>query len=337
MKRLTRPLTAVTVLAAIGLLAGCPRPAAPPTQPPAAEEEPQPTEAAGWPRTFTDAMGEEVTLQRPPERVVSLSTGFTEAIFAMGAGDRLVGRVTFAEYPPEALDVPSVGGVIDPSLEAIVGLEPDLLLTVRGTPQDVVESVRRAGISVIARDPASIDEVLGCIRDIGRYLGVETDADALADQLAVGAEAVTERGNAIASGQGRPSALFVVGLDPVFVAGGGHFVDDMIERAGGLNAATLIEGAAANQWPSLSLEAIVELDPDIVVIAMMLNDELAAAEGPDGIASMPGWSELSAVKAGRVYRIDPDIVLRASPRLFDALEQMADIIEDALSGEPTDG
>ena len=336
MKHLTQSLIGLATLAAVGLLGGCPRPATPPAQPPA-EQEPQPTETAGWPRTFTDAMDVETTLPKPPQRVVSLSTGFTEAIFAMGAGDRVAGRVTFAQYPPEVLDVPSVGGMIDPSLEAIVELEPDLVLAVRGTPQDVVESVRRVGIPVIARDPATLDDVLGCFRDLGSYLGVETDADALADDLAVRAEAITERGDAIASGQGRPSVLFVVGLEPVFVAGGGHFVHDMIERAGGLNAGTLVEGTEGEQWPSLSLETIVGLDPDIVVIAMMVNDELASAESPGGIASMPGWSDLSAVKAGRVYTIDPDIVLRASPRLFDALEQMADIVEDALSGEAGDG
>lgn len=333
MKRLIACSAVVIAAIAVLMVGGCPEPDTEPSLP---VEDTQPPAAADWPRTFTDALGEEVTLQQPPQRVVCLSTGFTEAIFAMGAGDRLVGRVIFAEYPPEVLEVPSVGGMIDPSLEAIAELEPDLLLTERGTPQDVIESIRRAGVPVLAQDPKSVDEVLWCIREIGRYLGVEDDANALADQLEARAEAATERGNAIASGEGRPSVLFVVSIEPVFVAGTGHFVDDMIDRAGALNAATLMDETSQDQWPSLSLEAIVELDPDIVVIAMMLEEELSEVGGVEAFADRPGWSELPAVKEGRIYTINPDWAVRAGPRLFDAMEQMVEIVESGLSGEPID-
>ncbi|MFO8079931.1 MAG: helical backbone metal receptor [Armatimonadota bacterium] len=333
MKRITGSLALIIVVAATTLLTGCPS-----ELPPPAVEPPEPSdEAADWPRTFTDAMGEEVTLEAPPRRVVSLSTGFTEAIFAMGAGDLLVGRVSFADYPPEARDVASVGGVTDPSLEAIVEQEPDLVLTVRGTPQDVVKSIRRAGIPVIARDPTSIDEVLDCIRDIGRYLGVEDDADELADDLAARVEEAAERGEMVAIRPGRASVLFVVSLDPVFVAGEGHFVDDMIWTAGGINATTLVEGGNGGQWPSFSLETVVELDPDIVVVAMMLEEDLGEMDGIEALSDQPGWKDLSAVERGHVYTINPDTALRAGPRLADALERMVEIIEDAVGGGERDG
>ncbi|MFP4248226.1 MAG: ABC transporter substrate-binding protein [Armatimonadota bacterium] len=332
MKRITGSLAFIIVVTATALLTGCPS-----EPPPPAADPPEPSdEAPEWPRTFTDAMGEQITLEAPPERVVSLSTGFTEAIFAMGAGDLLVGRVSFADYPPEARDVPSVGGVTDPSLEAIVEQEPDLVLTVRGTPKDVVKSIRRAGIPVIARDPISIEEVLDCIRDIGRYLDVEEDADELADNLAARVEEAAERGNALAVGQGRASTLFVVGLNPVFVAGEGHFVDDMIWTAGGINAATLVEGGNGGQWPSLSLETVVELDPDIVVVAMMLEEDLGEMDGIEALSDQPGWKDLSAVEREHVYTINPDTALRAGPRLVDALERMVEIIEDAIGGGPGD-
>lgn len=339
MRRITGLLAVTTLLTTIALLAGCP-PAPPPTEPvelPVEEQPPAPADTADWPRTFTDAMGEEVTLEKPPQRVISLSTGFTEAILAMGAGERLVGRVTFADYPPEVQDVPSVGGMIDPSLEAIVAQEPDLVLTVRGTPREVVASIRQAGPPVIARDPTTVEQVIDCIRDIGRYLGVEKDANDLADGLAARVAAVEERGSALAVEQGRPSVLFIVGLDPVFVAGGGHFVDDMIQKAGGINAATLVEGTNGGQWLSFSMEAVVELDPDIIVVAMMHRDEWEAIDPDEVFEGRPGWEDLSAVKGGRVYRINPDLAVRAGPRLIDALEQMADIIEDALAGDSSDG
>ncbi len=325
------------------LLAGCPQqqPEAPsPTPPPPPSDDQQPSDtdsSKGWPRTFTDAMGEKVTLQEPPERVISLSTGFTETIFAMDVGDRLVGRTSFAEYPPEAREVKSVGGMINPSLEAIVGQEPDLVLTVRGTPADVIASIRRAGIPVIAHDPRTIDDVLTSIRDLGRYLGVEEDANRLAEDLRERVEAVEARGQAIATSQGRPSVLFTIQADPVFVAGEGSFVDDMIHRAGGINAATLIEGQNGGQWPSLSLEAVVELSPDIIVTSMETG-EGEPIDGEKKLSGLSGWKDLRAVEDGRVYTIDPDLSARAGPRLIDALEQMADIIEDAVGGgEPGDG
>ncbi|MGI5819340.1 MAG: ABC transporter substrate-binding protein [Armatimonadota bacterium] len=333
MRRITRLLAFMLLPTALLMIAGCP-----PAPPPMTPEEPSPSdELDGWPRTFTDALGEEVTLEQPPRRIVSLSTGFAEAIFAMGAGERLVGRVTFADYPPEIQQVPAVGGMIDASLEAIVAQEPDLVLTVRGTPREVVDSIRRAGIPVIARDPTSIDEVIECIRDIGRYLGIEEDADELADGLSTRVEAVRERGDALASGQGRPSVLFVVGLDPVFVAGPEHFVDDMIFQAGGINAGALVTGESAGQWPSLSMEAVVELSPDIVVIAMMDQEDWAEIDDGRRLADQPGWGRLSAVEGGRVFTLDPDLAVRAGPRLIDALEQMAEIIEDAVAGGPRDG
>ena len=110
----------------------------------------------------------------------------------------------------------------------------------------------------------------------------------------------------------------------------------MINRAGALNAATLIDDTSRDQWPSLSLEAIVELDPDIVVIAMMLEEELSEVGGVEAFANRPGWSELPSVKEGRIYTINPDWAVRAGPRLFDALEQMVEIVQSGLSGEPID-
>lgn len=329
---------ATFVLLIATLLAGCARQAELPEIDPSIAPTPEHASAeSDWPRTFTDALGNEVTLYHPPERIISLSTGITESIFAMGAGDRVVGRLHFSTHPPEVLDVPSVGGLVDPSLEVIVSQEPDLVLTERGTPRDIIDSIERLGIPVIAYDPVGIPEVLEMIREVGRCLGVDEEAHALVARLEERIEALSvqvfERAR-----QGRPSVLFVVGLDPVFAAGGGHFVDDMITTAGGINAVTLLErNNNGEQWPSLSLEAVVSLDPDIIVIAMMLQEDLEATNVSEAIDSQPGWNRLSAVEGDRVYTLNPDLALRAGPRLFDALEEMNEIIEDALSGGVGDG
>lgn len=341
MRRITRIVGVATFLTALALLTGCareePSPITPPGPAPEVQQSEQTDAASDWPRTFSSALGEEVRLETPPERVISLSTGFTEAIFAMGAEELLVGRVTFADYPPETSEVPTIGDMISPSLEAIVEKEPDLVLTVRGTPRDVLDSIRRAGVPVIARDPTSVDEVVACIRALGRYLGRESDANELADGLAARAGAVEEKGKALATGQGRPSVLFIVGLDPVYVAGEEHFVDDMIEKAGGINAATLVDGINGDQWLNLSMEAVVEVNPDVIVVAMMHKEDWEAIDPAGVFEGKPGWEDLSAVRGGRVYKINPDIAVRAGPRLFDAMEQMEQILRDAVGGGPGDG
>lgn len=328
---------AMVALGIVTILAGCPPTTEPPTAEPPDTGPPAEQEAEeDWPRTFIDALDEEVTVQRPPQRVVSLSTGISEAIFAMGAGDRLVGRTRFVDSPPEALDVPVVGGMIDASLEAIVAQEPDLVLTVRGTPRDVVTSIRRTGVPVIAHDPTTVAEVIAMIRDVGRYLGVEKQAEDLARRLSERVAAVVQRAKQRAQRQGRPSLLFLIEPDPVFVAGEGHFVDDMIYLAGGVNAALLVEGVNGGQWPSLSLEAVVELDPDIIVTALE-NDDGQPIDGAEKLSKMAGWGELDAVRDGRVYTVDPDLAVRAGPRLIDALERMDEIVQDALNGGGGDG
>ena len=250
------PLLAVFIVP----LAGCRH--ATPVAPP--EVEPPGPAAAGWPRSFTDDLGQTVTLPAPPRRIVSIAPGFTETIFALGEGARLVGRCDFCYYPKEALDVPSVGGMTTPSIEAIVGLAPDLGLAVRGVPPEVTDSLRGAGLKLIALDPQTVDELIASVRTLGRILGAEDRAEALAEEMEARRDAVAARAEEVFGTRPRPSVLFLVGLDPVFAAGPGSFVDDMIRIAGGVNAVAQADGAPG-PWPQLSLEAIVDLDPDIIV------------------------------------------------------------------------
>lgn len=329
MKRIIRSTGVATLLVALAMLPGCPRAPAPAPPPDLAPQEPSSAEVpSDWPRTFTDARGVEVTLDRPARRVVSISPGLTETVFALDAGDRLVGRSDFCYYPPEALDVSSVGGIVNPSIEAIVGLEPDLVLVVRGTPLEVIDSLRAAGLAVITHDPVTIEDVIGAVRDVGTYLGLGERADELAEELEQRIQAVKER--ALTLRDTAPSILFIVGIDPVFAAGEGSMVDDLIETAGGVNAAAIAQNGRTGPWPELSLEAVVELDPDVI---------LAALEGHTGetnalalLREMGGWRELSAVRGERVIDVDPDPMVRAGPRIIDGLEKMSEIIHEISGG-----
>lgn len=311
------PLLAVFIVP----LAGCRH--ATPVAPP--EVEPPGPAAAGWPRSFTDDLGQTVTLPAPPRRIVSIAPGFTETIFALGEGARLVGRCDFCYYPKEALDVPSVGGMTTPSIEAIVGLAPDLVLAVRGVPPEVTDSLRGAGLKLIALDPQTVDELIASVRTLGRILGAEDRAEALAEEMEARRDAVAARAEEVFGTRPRPSVLFLVGLDPVFAAGPGSFVDDMIRIAGGVNAVAQADGAPG-PWPQLSLEAIVDLDPDIIVGALEGHGE-AQEHLLQVLRERSGWRELSAVRQGRVYPVNPDLTVRTGPRIMDGLELLAEIIQ----------
>lgn len=320
------PLCLLTV-ALIVPLGGCRR--AMPVTPP--EAAPPAIGPEDWPRSFTDDLGQTVTLPAPPQRIVSIAPGFTETIFALGEGDRLVGRCDFCYYPEEALEVPSVGGMTTPSIEAIVSLAPELVLAVRGIPPDVTDSLRGAGLTLIALDPQTVDGLIASVRTIGEILGAEERAQMLAEEMAVRRDAVAARAEEVFATRPRPSVLFLVGLDPVFAAGPASFVDDMIRVAGGTNVVAEA-GGNPGPWPQLSLEAIIDLDPDIIVGALEGHGE-AQERLLEVLRERNGWRELTAVREGRVYPVDPDLTVRTGPRIMDGLELLAGIIQGREAGE----
>ncbi len=245
-------------------------------------------------------------------RIVSLAPSTTEALFAIGAGDRLVGRSRFCEFPAEAKRLPIVGDV-EPDLEAILELEPDLVVGVGGlTSGRIADMLRARGIPTWFSDAGSLTAIGGLLRDLGERAGHAHDASLLAASL-------DERERSIelsVAGAPRPRVLFVVSLAPVVAAGPQSFADELIRDAGGENV--IAEGGA---WPTIGFERIVDMDPDIVLDATM---------GSDGIqhitAQAPGWSGLRAVREGHVAPIRDERVLRAGPRIAEGLAVLARIL-----------
>lgn len=281
---------------------------------------------AGWPRTFTDDLGVEVRLDAPPQRIVSISPGMTEIIFALGEGDRLVGVTDFSDYPPDAAETERIGGMTNPSIEKIVGLDPDLTLIARGAPIEVVNALRAAGLPVIGKSAATLADVIEQVREIGEYLGVEESAARVANGLDERLATVREQAAKLFPDGDGPSLLMIIGLEPVFVAGPGSFVDDMIAICGGRNVVGGEGEEQVSAWPQYSLERIVEHDPEIILSALG-GHEMDEGGTLARLRELPGWCDLSAVKRGRVYDIDGDIMLRTGPRLLDGLDETARLIQ----------
>ncbi|HEY8041416.1 MAG TPA: helical backbone metal receptor [Polyangiaceae bacterium] len=246
----------------------------------------------------------------PARRIVSLGPAMTEAVFAIGAGDLAVGRSRYCDWPPEAGRLPAVGG-IEPDLEAVLQLAPDLVVGPPGLwSAHVTETLGARGIATWFPPTDSLASVDALIAGLGARTGHATEARALIDRLDA-AERSIERAVA---GEPRPRVLMVAGLAPVVAAGPATFADETIRRAGGANVVT--EGAA---WPTLGFERIVELDPDVVL-------DVSVAETGDRTLITPGaqgWSGVRAVREGRVVPLGDERILRPGPRIAEGLGVLA--------------
>ncbi|MEY2668954.1 MAG: hypothetical protein RJA59_1592 [Pseudomonadota bacterium] len=238
-----------------------------------------------------------------PVRVVSLAPSLTDTVIALGLGGRLVG-VTRYDTAPEVKSLPRVGGFLDPSPEAVLGLRPDLVLWLAdGGAYPAVRRIAELGVPVLALPVVGVPDVLRAARRVGAALADPAAGARLAASMEAAVRAAEER----AASLPRRRVLLVIGRDPLVVAGPGSYPDALLRIAGGTNVVT-----GDRPWPVYSLERAVADDPDLVVDA-------AVNEPADTIARLEA---IPAVKAGRVVRLPDDRVLRPGPQLPAALGQL---------------
>ncbi len=244
-------------------------------------------------------------------RIVSLSPSTTETLFVLGAGDRVVGRSRYCDWPAEVTKLPQIGGYVDPSYEAILALRPDFVTGARGPAGAAMsERLDARGIVTFLPRTESFAEIDAMILGVGERTGRSAQARATVDALDKRVAAIEK---AVAA-RPRVRVLLVFGLAPLSVAGPASFADEMIRRAGGTNAVT--EGGG---YPTLGIERVLTIDPDVVV-----NAAIAEAHGNERIArDTPGWSHVRAVKEGRVVGVTDESVLRPGPRIADGLATLA--------------
>lgn len=270
-----------------------------------------PTESTRVPAvTVTDDAGHTVALPAPARRVFSVIPSITESVVALAGPGVLIARTRF-DRAPELEHLPSLGGTIQPNLEALAGLEPDLVIAWAGAAQRTVgDRADALGIPVYRAEVQTITDVRSHLRRLGTLLGRTERASALVDALD-GAFA-----EVAASVRGREpvSVYYSVWHDPPQTTGPGTFIDEVIAHAGGRN----VFGDAARQWPRVSVEAIVKRDPDALVIARHSPD----APGTPWLEG-PGWRELRAVRTGRYLVVDGDLFNRPGPRAAEAARRMA--------------
>ena len=258
-----------------------------------------------------DMLGRDVTLAAPPLRIVSLVPSVTEIFYALQAESLLVGVTDFCDFPPEARSRPKVGGMVAPSLEAIVALRPDLVIaTNEGTREDTFTQLSRVGVPVYLVAAHHVADATSLMRRLGTLTGREGAAGPLVAGLEQRIEAVKQAVRSL----GRPRVLYVLWPEPLIVPGRDALVTELIQLAGGQS----LTADDPDAWPRYSLEAAVARNPEVIL--------LANHGAWTGAVSMDKWRRLAslpAVKSGRLLSINGDLMHRYGPRFVDGLEQLA--------------
>jgi len=263
--------------------------------------------------------------RRPARRVVSLAPSITETIYGLGEEARLVGVCGHCDHPPEVERLPRVGGYLAPSVEAVLAVEPDLVIAVPSPGnREAVRTIERAGVPILVVEDRTLADLWATIRAIAAGLGVAPAGEAMVRTLQDGLAGVRARTAALA----RPGVLLVVGHSPLIVTGAGTLQDELIAIAGGRN----VVADVGDGFPQIGLELVVDREPDVILDAAMGTEE-------GGRALFAALRPVPAVRDGRVVQFQPDALFRAGPRVVEAAGMLAEVIHrrPAASAAPRAG
>jgi iron complex transport system substrate-binding protein len=243
--------------------------------------------------------------------VVSLAPSITETIFSLGAGNTVVGVTDFTDWPAEAKTRPSVGGLVNPSIEKVVSLRPDLVIAIRDVNhQGVIDALDRLRIPTFVIDPQGLNGILESVRQIAQALNRQDAGDHLADRLAARRDTIVTR----VRGLVRPRVLLVIWPDPVTTVGHHAFITDVIAAAGGQS----VTEDLPEQWPRISLEEILRRNPEWLLLPARGHQPISLAD----LERRPGWDRVEAVRQHHAIYYDERLD-HSSPVAFDALEDLA--------------
>jgi iron complex transport system substrate-binding protein len=275
-----------------------------------------------------DMLGRSIAIPDRALRVVSLAPSITETIYAVGRGDWLVGVTAVCDYPPQARELPKVGGIAAPNLEQIVRLRPDIVFaTAEGNARDLLEQLERLGLITFALQPDSYGGVIDSILATGRALAADQAARRVADEIDRRVRRVRE----LVVGRSRPRVLYLIWTDPLIAAGAGTYLDDLVAMAGGRN----IVWERTGSYPRLNWEQVVVRAPEVILLADHREDSERPATGSgDAPPEWHTWQTVPAIRTGRVLSVPSNTILRPGPRLGEGLARLARAIHpEAFVGQ----
>ncbi len=268
--------------------------------------------------TVKDDLNNVVTFYEKPKRIVSLAPSNTEILFSLGLNDEIVGVTEFCDYPTEAKKKEKIGGFINPNLEKIYSLKPDLVLGIRGNPIDLFMNLKKLKIKSLAFDPKNVDELFKLILTIGKVVDKRDEARNLVEVLSEKRMKIIEEARKF-----KKKRVYVeIWNSPYMSVGKNTYINDLIEGVGGINIAS----KATGDWPILSQEFIINENPEVIIIAYM-------GQTIDDVLKRSGWEKIDAVKNRRIYIFEnQDLIFRLGPRIIDGMEELFRLIhKDELS------
>lgn len=313
------------------LLAACaPTQPAPTTQQPASESTESSnnssvsneTSSAGeqttYPLTIKDATGYDFTFKEQPKRIVSISPAETEALFALGLDQQIVGVSEYDNYPEGVKSKARIGGVSKPDVEAVVALRPDVVFTGISSSEALVKELRAAGIPIFKTTPKTIDDVISNIELYGKITNRQAEAKQVTDHMREQVKSVTD---AVASLTTEQKKKVYIEFSPGWTVGKGEFMDEMITLSGGTNIAGNTTG-----WHEINEEAIVAADPDVILYSKQSMDATTNQTLDQIIRARSGWNKIKAIQNNQLFGLDDDLVSRPGPRVTDGLVEIAHAI-----------
>ena len=260
----------------------------------------------------TDDLGQVIALKEPAQRIISLYGAYSEILFAIGAGDKLVARTRADRFPPSILDKPSVGTHLRPNMELVLGLKPDLIIHAVGSKHghEVIRQIQQKGFTVAVFQPRNFAELFSVIDRLGILTGEEANAQGLVKGQSSRLRQIDLR---LAKSKDRPKVFFEVRYPNLLGAGQGSIINDVILKAGGLNCLP-----NEKKLVRINIETLIDYDPDVYVV-----QKGPMNRNPGSPESRPNFQVLKAVQQGRVFFVDEYVFSRPGPRSVEAVEKLA--------------
>lgn len=265
-----------------------------------------------------DYRGKEFPINVRPRRIVSLAPNITEILFALGAGNEIVGVTRYCDFPPEAAAKTKIGGFLDPDIERIRGSAPDLVVAFRGNPLEIIERLDALGLRVFVLDIGyRLEDIPPLILSIGAVVGRPKEAAALVRERTEKSDRVA---TALAGLSVRPRVFLKLQGEGLWTCGRESYFTDLIAKAGGTSVTAGIE----KNWLEYGPERLLGDDPDTIVVLARSDEDFARTRF--WLRARPGVREMAAVRQDRIFKLEENAASRFGPRLYDSLEELARLL-----------
>lgn len=257
-------------------------------------------------KIYVDEIGNKIELTKNPEKIISTAPNLTEIIFAIDAGNILVGRTRFCNYPNEVNKVQVIGDMLNLNFEKIVELKPDLIfMTVEGNTKELYDKLKGLGFQVYVTNPRNLNDIITAIKNLGIILNRERKADSLVSSIKDNLTKIASKNFQ------RQRAMFVVSISPLIIAGKNTFINEIMEK---VNLENISPKNSISSYPMISREEVLIKNPDVIIIPS------SKYKTKEILRIYPEWKNLSAVKNRKIMFVDPDLFLRPGPRFIDAIK-----------------